>query len=82
MDVIPKFKFSSLFLKQKKKRKKEENAAYDLKTSGGRKDDKKKDDVEVEGQGLMLFEDEEYVFVRTRAPKFYLFIIWQSNWRN
>lgn len=25
----------------------------------GRKDDKKKDDVEVEGQGLMLFEDEE-----------------------
>ncbi|KAF8974509.1 hypothetical protein BDZ97DRAFT_29165 [Flammula alnicola] len=45
--------------KEEKKRKKEENAAYDLKTSGGRKDDKKKDDVEVEGQGLMLFEDEE-----------------------
>ncbi|TFK75854.1 RNB-domain-containing protein [Pluteus cervinus] len=43
--------------KEEKKRKKEENAAYDLK--GGRKDDKKKDDVEVEGQGLMLFEDEE-----------------------
>ncbi|KAJ6539961.1 hypothetical protein B0H10DRAFT_2170622 [Mycena sp. CBHHK59/15] len=41
------------------KRKKEENAAYDLKSSAGRKDDKKKDDVEVEGQGLMLFEDEE-----------------------
>ncbi|KAG5638203.1 hypothetical protein H0H81_001300 [Sphagnurus paluster] len=45
--------------KEEKKRKKEENAAYDLKSSGGRKDDKKKDDVEVEGQGLMLFEDEE-----------------------
>ncbi|KAJ7283592.1 SSD1 protein [Mycena rebaudengoi] len=45
--------------KEEKKRKKEENAAYDLKTSAGRKDDKKKDDVEVEGQGLMLFEDEE-----------------------
>ncbi|KAF9567331.1 SSD1 protein [Agrocybe pediades] len=44
--------------KEEKKRKKEENAAYDLK-NGGRKDDKKKDDVEVEGQGLMLFEDEE-----------------------
>ena len=47
--------------KEEKKRKKEENSAYDLKTSAGRKDDKKKDDVEVEGQGLMLFEDEEYV---------------------
>lgn len=46
--------------KEEKKRKKEENAAYDLKANGGRKDDKKKDDVEVEGQGLMLFEDEEY----------------------
>ncbi|KAG6816929.1 hypothetical protein H0H87_001631 [Tephrocybe sp. NHM501043] len=46
--------------KEEKKRKKEENAAYDLKANnGGRKDDKKKDDVEVEGQGLMLFEDEE-----------------------
>lgn len=44
--------------KEEKKRKKEENSAYDLK-SGTRKDDKKKDDVEVEGQGLMLFEDEE-----------------------
>ncbi|KAF8655224.1 hypothetical protein AX16_003131 [Volvariella volvacea WC 439] len=44
--------------KEEKKRKKEENAAYDLK-GGNRKDDKKKDDVEVEGQGLMLFEDEE-----------------------
>lgn len=44
--------------KEEKKRKKEENAAYD-KTGAGRKDDKKKDDVEVEGQGLMLFEDEE-----------------------
>lgn len=47
--------------KEEKKRKKEENAAYDLKSGAGRKDDKKKDDVEVEGQGLMLFEDEEYV---------------------
>ncbi|KAJ7368360.1 SSD1 protein [Mycena albidolilacea] len=45
--------------KEEKKRKKEENAAYDLKSTAGRKDDKKKDDVEVEGQGLMLFEDEE-----------------------
>jgi protein SSD1 len=45
--------------KEEKKRKKEENAAYDLKATSGRKDDKKKDDVEVEGQGLMLFEDEE-----------------------
>ena len=43
--------------KEEKKRKKEENSAYDSKVS--RKDDKKKDDVEVEGQGLMLFEDEE-----------------------
>jgi protein SSD1 len=48
--------------KEEKKRKKEENAAYDLKSTAGRKDDKKKDDVEVEGQGLMLFEDEEYAF--------------------
>ena len=47
--------------KEEKKRKKEENAAYDLKATSGRKDDKKKDDVEVEGQGLMLFEDEECV---------------------
>ncbi|KAJ3513274.1 hypothetical protein NLJ89_g3039 [Agrocybe chaxingu] len=45
--------------KEEKKRKKEENAAYDIKSNAGRKDDKKKDDVEVEGQGLMLFEDEE-----------------------
>ncbi|KAF8621564.1 hypothetical protein AX15_007591 [Amanita polypyramis BW_CC] len=45
--------------KEEKKRKKEENAAYDLKSGASRKDDKKKDDVEVEGQGLMLFEDEE-----------------------
>jgi protein SSD1 len=44
--------------KEEKKRKKEENSAYDMKSST-RKDDKKKDDVEVEGQGLMLFEDEE-----------------------
>ncbi|KAJ8489315.1 hypothetical protein ONZ45_g13638 [Pleurotus djamor] len=45
--------------KEEKKRKKEENSAYDIKALSGRKDDKKKDDVEVEGQGLMLFEDEE-----------------------
>ncbi|KZT20354.1 RNB-domain-containing protein [Neolentinus lepideus HHB14362 ss-1] len=45
--------------KEEKKRKKEENSAYDMKSTSGRKDDKKKDDVEVEGQGLLLFEDEE-----------------------
>jgi protein SSD1 len=45
--------------KEEKKKKKEENAAYEPR--GARKDDKKKDDVEVEGQGLMLFEDEELV---------------------
>ncbi|QRV72666.1 hypothetical protein RhiJN_00680 [Ceratobasidium sp. AG-Ba] len=45
--------------KEEKKRKKEENAAYDVRFAAGRKNDKKKDDVEVEGQGLMLFEDEE-----------------------
>ncbi|KZT12467.1 RNB-domain-containing protein [Laetiporus sulphureus 93-53] len=45
--------------KEEKKRKKEENSAYDVKGAAGRKNDKKKDDVEVEGQGLMLFEDEE-----------------------
>ncbi|KAF8261382.1 RNB-domain-containing protein [Lactarius quietus] len=44
--------------KEEKKRKKEENAAYEVKSAAGRKNDKKKDDVEVEGQGLMLFEDE------------------------
>ncbi|WWC90405.1 uncharacterized protein L201_005340 [Kwoniella dendrophila CBS 6074] len=45
--------------KEEKKRKKEENAAYDLKPSQARRIEKKKDDVEVEGQGLTLFEDEE-----------------------
>lgn len=45
--------------KEEKKRKKEENAAYDPKSIANRKNDKKKDDVEVEGQGLLLFEDEE-----------------------
>ncbi|KAI0036768.1 RNB-domain-containing protein [Vararia minispora EC-137] len=45
--------------KEEKKRKKEENAAYEVTATVGRKNDKKKDDVEVEGQGLMLFEDEE-----------------------
>ena len=39
--------------------KKEENAAYDLKPAQAKKLEKKKDDVEVEGQGLTLFEDEE-----------------------
>ena len=47
--------------KEEKKRKKEENAAYDTRAVANRKNDKKKDDVEVEGQGLMLFEDEECV---------------------
>ncbi|CAG8702851.1 15157_t:CDS:2, partial [Acaulospora colombiana] len=45
--------------KEEKKRKKEENAAYDIRATAGRKNEKKKDDVEVEGQGLGLFEDEE-----------------------
>ena len=45
--------------KEEKKRKKEENSAYDLKPSQAKKLEKKKDDVEVEGQGLTLFEDEE-----------------------
>lgn len=45
--------------KDEKKRKKEESSAYDLKGPVGRKNDKKKDVVEVEGQGLMLFEDGE-----------------------
>ncbi|KAF8897586.1 SSD1 protein [Infundibulicybe gibba] len=46
--------------KEEKKRKKEENAAYDMKSTG-RKDDKKKDDVEVEGQGLMLLRTKSQV---------------------
>lgn len=45
--------------KEEKKRKKEENAAYDLKPATVKKLEKKKDDVEVEGQGLTLFDDEE-----------------------
>lgn len=45
--------------KEEKKRKKEENATYDLKPSTVKKLEKKKDDVEVEGQGLTLFDDEE-----------------------
>lgn len=47
--------------KEEKKRKKEENSAYDMGISkaASRKNDKKKDDVEVEGQGLVLFEEEE-----------------------
>lgn len=46
--------------KEEKKRKKEESTAFDPRfTQQLRKQDKKKDDVEVEGQGLTLFEDEE-----------------------
>ena len=45
--------------KEEKKRKKEENAAYDFKPAQVKKMEKKKDDVEVEGQGLTLFDDEE-----------------------
>jgi protein SSD1 len=47
--------------KEEKKRKKEENSVYDYRASQSfaRKTEKKKDDVEVEGQGLMLFDDEE-----------------------
>ncbi|KAF8314752.1 RNB-domain-containing protein [Clavulina sp. PMI_390] len=45
--------------KEEKKRKKEENMAYEKGNTMPRKNDKKKDDVEVEGQGLTLFEDEE-----------------------
>ncbi|CAK9781321.1 RNB-domain-containing protein [Cutaneotrichosporon oleaginosum] len=43
--------------KEEKKRKKEEN--YDVKPSTAKKLEKKKDDIEVEGQSLTLFEDEE-----------------------
>ena len=39
-----------------KKEKKEENATYDTRAVSIRKNDKKKDDVEVEGQGPMLFK--------------------------
>ena len=45
--------------KEEKKRKKEENAAYDFKPPQMKRLEKKKDDVEVEGQGLTLFDDEE-----------------------
>ncbi|GAA5823880.1 hypothetical protein JCM3770_000201 [Rhodotorula araucariae] len=46
--------------KEEKKRKKEEQASFDPRMARDlRKQDKKKDDVEVEGQGLLLFEDEE-----------------------
>jgi protein SSD1 len=46
--------------KEEKKRKKEENAMWDYKPAGSmKKAEKKKDDVEVEGQGLTLFDDEE-----------------------
>lgn len=46
--------------KEEKKRKKEEHSSSDLRaTRDLRKLDKKKDDVEVEGQGLLLLEEEE-----------------------
>ncbi|KAH8927584.1 RNB-domain-containing protein [Atractiella rhizophila] len=45
--------------KEEKKRKKEENSFDNRANQDMRKADKKKDDVEVEGQGLTLFEDEE-----------------------
>ena len=45
--------------KEEKKRKKEDTT-YDPRAARDmRKNDKKKDDVEVEGQGLMLLEEEE-----------------------
>jgi protein SSD1 len=47
--------------KEEKKRKKEENSTFDqgINKLNARKNDKKKDDVEVEGQGMVLFDDEE-----------------------
>ena len=45
--------------KEEEKRLEEENSAYKSKNAAGRKNDEKKDDVEVEGQGLLLLEDEE-----------------------
>jgi len=46
--------------KEEKKRKKEENQAFDSRAQqNNRREDKKRDDVEVEGQGLTLFEEEE-----------------------
>lgn len=46
--------------KEEKKRKKEENQAFDPRVQqNNRREDKKRDDVEVEGQGLTLFEEEE-----------------------
>ncbi|CAG8725805.1 4488_t:CDS:2, partial [Acaulospora morrowiae] len=50
--------------KEEKKRKKEESAGIDKK-----KVDKKKDDVEVEGQGLLLFEDDDIITDEQR-PKY------------
>ncbi|KAI8450135.1 hypothetical protein BY996DRAFT_6432564 [Phakopsora pachyrhizi] len=46
--------------KEEKKRKKEESQAFDSRIQQNtRREDKKRDDVEVEGQGLTLFEEEE-----------------------
>ncbi|CAG8612066.1 7914_t:CDS:10 [Paraglomus occultum] len=50
--------------KEEKKRKKEESIGIDRK-----KIDKKKDDVEVEGQGLLLFDDDDIVSDEQR-PKY------------
>jgi protein SSD1 len=55
--------WSSKKEKEEKKRKKEENSSYELSVTRQatkvKINDKKKDDVEVEGQGMVLFEDEE-----------------------
>lgn len=45
--------------KEEKKKRKEENSIWDLKPADRKKLEKKKDDVEVEGQGLMLAEEEQ-----------------------
>src|ERR1700759_4439090 len=46
--------------KEEKKRKKEETQSFDPRSAQNlKKQDKKNDDVEVEGQGLTLFEEEE-----------------------
>lgn len=44
--------------KEEKKKRKEENSIWDLKPADRKKIEKKKDDVEVEGQGLLLTEEE------------------------
>lgn len=44
--------------KEEKKKRKEENSIWDLKPADRKRVEKKKDDVEVEGQGLLLAEEE------------------------